>query len=213
MIVSERRNYQVAVLFSIILHLSLVLIVFPMQLLSIPDGIEEVAVGVYEFFPSEPQVITTVPELEIAIAPEKALPRPTPNRPKPVAQTSQQPKTGEPNQNIKPIESSPKGPVSLGDGAGMVIGFGQKPSYPKNAVNEGVEGEVLVRVHIKMDGTLEGTEFIKRSGDSRLDNAAINSLNKNWTFKPNAEAYYIEIMFTFIDYETDYKLIKSATRP
>ncbi len=213
MTVFERRNYQVAVLFSIILHLSLVLIVFPMQLLSIPDGVEEVAVGVYEFAPSEPQVITTAPEPEIAIGPEKTLSRPVPSRPKPAAPINQQPKSGEPGQNPKPIESTPKGPISLGDGVGMVLGFGEKPSYPKNAENEGVEGEVLVRVLITKDGAIESTEFIKRSGDSRLDNAAFDSLNRKWTFKPNTEDYYIEIKFTFINYETDYKLIKSATRP
>lgn len=213
MIVSERRNYQVAVLFSIILHLSLGLIVFPLQLLSIPDGVEEVAVGIYEFVPSEPQVITTAPEPEVAIETEKPLPKPVSNRPKPVIQTNQQPKNGEPNRPPKPIESPAKGPISLGDGAGMVIGFGRKPSYPKNAVNEGVEGEVLVRVLISKDGVIESTEFIKPSGDSRLDNAAANSLQREWTFKPNTEAYYIEMMFTFINYETDYKLIKSATRP
>lgn len=213
MTVSERRNYQVAVLFSIILHLSLVLIVFPVQLLSIPAGVEEIAVGIYEFIPAEPQAITTAPEPEVAIEIEKPLPKPVPSRPKPVVQTNQQPKPEGLNQTPSPIESTPKGPVSLGDGAGMVLGFGEKPSYPKNAINEGIEGEVLIRVHIKADGTLEGTEFIKRSGDSRLDNAAANSLKREWTFKPNAEDYYIDIMFTFTNYETDYKLIKSATKP
>lgn len=212
MTVFERRNYQVAVLFSIILHLSLVLIVFPMQLLSVPDGVEEVAVGIYEFIPSEPQTITK-PEPEAVIKIEKLPSKPVPNRPKPVVQTNQQPKTGGMKQDIKPTEIPAKGPVSLGDGAGMVLGFGQKPSYPKNAINEGVEGEVLVRVFITKDGVIESTEFIKRSGDSRLDNAAANSLKREWAFKPNTEDYYIDIMFTFINYQTEYKLIKSATRP
>jgi TonB family protein len=213
MIVSERRNYQVAVLFSIIFHLSLILIVFPMQLLSIPDGVEEVAVGFYEFIPSEPQVITTALEPEVPIESEKPpLSKPTP-RPKPVTPTNLQSKSGESNQNPKLIESPPKGPVSLGDGVGMVLGFGRKPSYPKNAENEGVEGEVLVRVLITKDGEIESIELIEQSGDSRLDNAAFNSLKREWTFKPNTEDYYVDILFTFINYETDYKLIKSATRP
>lgn len=213
MTVSERRNYQVAVLFSIILHLSLMLIVFPVQLLSIPTGVEEIAVGIYEFTPAEPQAITIAPEPEVAIEIEKPISKPVPSRPKPVVQTNQQPNTGGLNQNPSPIESTPKGPVSLGDGMGMVLGFGEKPSYPKSAENEGVEGEVLVRVFIQKDGTLEGAEIIKSSGDSRLDNAAISSLKRNWTFKPNTEAYYIDIMFTFANYKPDYKLIKSATRP
>lgn len=212
MTVSERRNYQVAVLFSIILHLSLMLIIFPVQLLSIPAGVEEVAVGIYEFTPAEPQAITTMTEPEVVIEIEKPLSKPVPSRPKPVVQTNQQPKTGGLNQNPSPIESTPKGPVSLGDGTGMVLGFGAKPSYPKNAENEGVEGEVLIRVFITKDGVIESTRFIKRSGDSRLDNAAAKSLEREWTFKPNTEDYYIDIMFTFSNYETDYKLIKSATK-
>ncbi|MGE5606920.1 MAG: TonB family protein [Bacteroidota bacterium] len=212
MIVFERRNYQVAVLFSIILHLSLMLIVFPMQLLSISDGVEEVAVGIYEFVPSEPEVITAASEPEVAIELEKPLPKPVPNRPKPVAQTNQQPKTGQPNQSPNPA-NMPKGPISLGDGAGMVIGFGQVPNYPKNAENEGVEGQVLVRVLVKMDGTLESAELTKSSGDSRLDKAAVNSLKREWLFKPNTEDYYIEIMFSFADSNVQYKLIKSETRP
>ncbi len=213
MTVSERRNYQVAILFSIILHLSLVLIVFPMQLLSIPAGVEEVAVGIYEFTDSQPEEPTIAPEPELVVKPKKTKPKPILNQTKPVAQTNPQPKTGQPNQNSKPTENLPKAPISFGDGAGMVVGFGQKPNYPKNADNEGVEGEVLIRALIKRDGTVENTQFIKRSGDSRLDNAAVNSLKLEWAFKPNVEDYYIEIMFTFVNHESNYKLLKSATRP
>lgn len=218
MIVSERRNYQVAILFSFILHLSLVLVVFPMQLLSIPDGVEEVAVGIYELTPAQPQVVTIAPKPEVAVGLEKPpLPKPVPSRSEPAVQSELQPKVGKPNENPsltpKPVEDLPKGPVSLGDGSGMVMGFGSKPSYPKDAQNEEVEGEVLVRVLLKRDGTIEAIEPIKRSGDSRLDNAALNSLKREWVFKPGIEDYYVEILFTFEDYNSNYKLIKSATRP
>lgn len=218
MIVSERRNYQVAILFSFILHLSLVLIAFPMQLLSIPDGVGEVAVEIYEFTPTEPQVTTTAPKKpEVVVGPEKPLPKPVSNRSEPAVQSELQPKVGKPNVNPsltpKPVENLPKGPVSLGDGSGMVMGFGSKPSYPKDAQNEEVEGEVLVRVLIKKDGAIEAIEPIKSSGDSRLDNAALNSLKREWVFKPSIEDYYVDILFTFEEYNSSYKLIKSATRP
>lgn len=213
MTVSERRNYQVAILFSIILHLSLVLIVFPMQLLSIPAGVEEVAVGIYEFIDSEPQVVTIEPEPEVVVKPEKTRPKPIPVQTKPTVQTSPKPKNGQPNQDSKLVEKPPKGPTSLGTGLGMVIGFGQKPTYPKDADNEGVEGEVLIRVLVKKDGSIENTEFRKRSVDSRLDNAAVDSLKRAWSFKPNTDEYFIDIMFSFADHEGDFKLVNSATRP
>ncbi len=213
MTVSERRNYHVAILFSIILHLSLVLIIFPMQLLSIPAKVEEVAVGIYEFVDSEPEVMTSGPDPEITIKTDKPKPKPIPSPTKPVIQTNPKLKDGQPSQNSKPTENIPKVPISLGDGSGMVLGFGQKPSYPKNADNEGVEGEVLIRVLLRKDGTIEKVEFKKRSGDSRLDNAAKDSLTREWLFRPNTEDYFIEILFSFIDHEPDYKLINSATRP
>ncbi len=214
MTVSERRNYQVAVLFSIILHLSLVLIVFPMQLLSVPPGVEEVAVGIYEFTGSEPELVTTAPETEVAIEPVKPRPKPISSQPKPAVQNGQQPKNGQPNQNVKPVENLPKASTSLGDGSGMVIGFGQPPGYPKNAENEGVEGEALVRVFVKKDGAFEFAKLINSSGDSRLDNAAVNSVKREWVFKPNTEDYYLDIMFSFSkNSRPDYKLVNSATRP
>ena len=217
MIVSERRNYQVAILFSVILHLSLLLIVFPMQLLSTPDGVEEVAVGIYEFTPAKPRVTTTAPKPEVVVEPQKTLPKPVPRRPGPVAQSERQSKVEKPMENpgqtLKPVENLPKGPVSLGDGSGMVMGFGNKPRYPKDAQNEEAEGEILIRVLIKDDGTIEDIQLIKRSGDPRLDNAALNSLKREWIFKPNVEDYYVDILFIFKNYDSDYKLIKSATRP
>lgn len=214
MTVSERRNYQVAILFSIIFHLSLALIVFPMQLLSIPSGVEEMAVGIYEFAGSEPEIPATDPEPELIVKAEKPKPKPVPSPAKPVLQTGPKPKNGQPDQISKPGLDFPKAPISLGDGSGMVIGFGQPPYYPKNAENEGVEGEVLVRVLIKKDGTVENTEIKKKSGDSRLDNAAVNSLRREWIFKPNTEDYYIDILFSFtMDSRPSYKLVNSATRP
>lgn len=214
MTVSERRNYQVSALFSIILHLSLALIVFPMQLLSIPAGVEEVAVGIYELTDSQLQVVTADPEPEVVIEPAKLRPKPTSNQPKQVLQTSPKPNNGQPNQNSKPVENPHKGPISLGTGVGMVIGLGQAPTYPKNAENEGVEGEVLVRVLVKMDGALEQGVLKKPSGDYRLDNAAVKSVYKDWVFKPNTEDYYIDIMFYFVKNSSpNYKLVNSATRP
>lgn len=213
MTASERHNYQSAVLFSIILHLSLMLIVFPIRLFTVPAGVEEVAVGIYEFTDSQPQVVTDDPEPELAAEPEKLRPKPIPSQPKPVVQIDPQPKKGEPNPT-KPGKNTPKTSISLGSGAGMISGFGEAPYYPKNALNEEVEGEALVRVLIKIDGTLEQVDLIKSSGDSRLDRAAVNSLKRDWVFKPNTDNYYIDISFLFVVKSgVEYKLVKSAIRP
>lgn len=216
MTVSERRNYQVAILFSIIIHLSLILIVFPMQLLSLPSGpsgVEEIAVGMYEFDDTESELPNTGTDPVIVVKPDKIEAKPIASSTKPIVKMNPKPKKGQPDQNSKPADNLSKTPISFGDGMGMVIGFGQKPTYPKNALNEGAEGEVLVRVLIKKDGSIGNTELLKRSGDSRLDEAAVKSLKREWVFKPNTEDYFIDIKFEFIDYDTDYKLLNSATRP
>lgn len=214
MTISESRNYQVAILVSIIFHLSLALIVFPMQLLSLPSNVEEVAVGVYEFVGSEPELPAATSEQELIVRAEKPKPKPSSSPAKPIVQTGPKPKNGHPNQISKLGEDLPKTPINLGDGSGMIIGFGQPPYYPKNAENEGVEGTVLVRVFINKDGILENTEVKKKSGDLRLDNAAVNSLKREWIFKPNTEDYYIDILFSFtMDSRPGFKLVNSATRP
>jgi TonB family protein len=214
MTASECRNYQVAVLFSIIFHLSIALIVFPMQLLSIPSGMAEMAVGVYEFADSEPEVQVTDTEPELIVKAEKQKSKPILNPAKPVVQTSPKPKNGQADQISKPGGEQLKSPTGLGDGSGMVIGYGRPPYYPKNAENEGIEGQVLVRVFVTKDGILENTEIKEKSGDLRLDNAAVNSLKREWIFKPNTADYYIDILFSFtMDSRPGYKLVNSATRP
>ena len=214
MTVSERRNYQVAIVFSIIFHLALALIAFPMRLLPGPAGIDEIAVGVFEFSNAQPELVTIESEPELAVEPEQMIPKPTPRPTKLVAPAGPRPKNGTLDQNTQPSGNLPKAPVSLGDGTGMISGFGQAPYYPKNAINEGVEGKVLVRALVKMDGTLEAVELVESSGDSRLDRAAVNSLYENWVFKPHSEAYYIEMSFSFsINSGVSYQLVRSATRP
>lgn len=214
MTLSERRNYRVAILVSIIFHLSLMLIAFPMGLLSLPSGVEEVAVGLYEFTGPEEELQAAPSEQEVIVKTEKSKPKPSSSPAKSIVQTGPEPKNGPSNQISKPGEDLPKTPINLGDGSGMIIGFGQPPTYPKNAENEGVEGTVLVRVFINKDGILENTEIKKKSGDLRLDNAAVNSLKREWIFKPNTEDYYIDILFSFtMDSGPGYKLVSSATRP
>ncbi|NLW47708.1 MAG: TonB family protein [Firmicutes bacterium] len=214
MTVSERRNYQVAVLFALIFHLSLALVVFPMQLLTISSGVEEMAVGIYELSDFELEDQATEAKPELIVKAEKQKPKPIPSPAKPVVHANPKPKNGQPDQIVKPGTEHLNSPIGLGDGSGMVIGFGRPPYYPKNAENEGSEGQVLVRVFVKKDGSLEKTEIKEKSGDLRLDNAAVNSLKREWIFKPNTEDYYIDILFSFsMDSRPGYKLIDSATRP
>ncbi|NLY75076.1 MAG: TonB family protein [Firmicutes bacterium] len=214
MTVSERRNYQVGIVFSIIFHLALVLIAFPMHLLSVPAGIDEIAVGIFEFSGAQPELVAVELEPELAVEPEKMIAKPTPRPTKPVAPAGPRPKNGALDPKAQTSGNLPKAPVSLGDGTGMINGFGQAPYYPKNAVNEGVEGKVLVRALVKTDGSLEAVELVESSGDARLDRAAVNSLYENWVFKPHSEAYYIEVSFSFsLNSGVGYQLVRSATRP
>lgn len=106
------------------------------------------------------------------------------------------------------------GPVGLGTGEGKVSRMGPVPPYPKNAMNEGKEGEVGVRILVRADGSLEQVNVQKSSGDDRLDRAAVVNIEKNWKFAPETKDYYIDLIFAFsIQNGVSIKFVNSQTRP
>ncbi|HBF38912.1 MAG TPA: hypothetical protein DDW50_16530, partial [Firmicutes bacterium] len=101
---------------------------------------------------------------------------------------------GEAAGNGKPGSGQPFG---LGFGEGMVTVLGPLPSYPKNAMNEGKEGNVALRILVNADGSLGNIEPRQLSGDLRLDNAAIYAIKRTWKFKPTTQSYHIDLVFSF----------------
>lgn len=104
-------------------------------------------------------------------------------------------------------------PLGFGSGEGMVTALGPLPSYPKNAMNEGVEGNVTLHILVKADGSLEDIRVSPSATDSRLVNAAVLSIKRAWKFKPVTQNYYIDLVFSFRDSEVTRKFINSESRP
>jgi TonB family protein len=108
---------------------------------------------------------------------------------------------------------APPEPRGLGNGEGKVFQMGALPPYPKNALNEGIQGTVGLRILVFENGGLEKIDLMSSSGDPRLDNAALRTV-KNWRFQPESEAYYIDIVFAFdLKNGVSVKFIKAETRP
>lgn len=105
------------------------------------------------------------------------------------------------------------GPRGLGNGEGKLFRMGALPPYPKNAMNEGVQGTVGLRILVLSNGGLEKIELVNSSGDSRLDKAALRAVN-NWQFQPESEAYSIDIIFAFdLKNGVSIRFLKAETRP
>lgn len=104
--------------------------------------------------------------------------------------------------------------VGFGTGEGMITLLGPLPPYPKNAMNEGKEGDVAVRILVKADGGLEQVNITKTSGDARLDKVAVGAVERGWRFKPVSQDYYIDLIFSFrVASGVSIKFIYSESRP
>ncbi len=105
---------------------------------------------------------------------------------------------------------------SLGDGSGMFSkrGLVKRPTYPKNAMNEGKEGDVVLRVLVHANGTIEEIEIRQSSGDTRLDKSALDFIRREWQFNPNDQPYYVDVMMLFrLQAPTvEYRLLGAKTR-
>lgn len=113
--------------------------------------------------------------------------------------------------------------TGLGTGEGLVGTVGGngngggggrlQPAYPKNAVNEEKEGEVLARILVQQSGNLEEVKLMKSSGDERLDKAVLTSIQKQWKFKAAVANYYVEVLFSFkIETGVTLTFLKAETR-
>ena len=164
-----------------------------------------------------PKTKTALPGKEKQISPEPKVPgNPIPKQvtnPSPTESNTDNSNSKTPGDNGSE-KAKEFQPVGMGSGEGMVAEYGAPPSYPKNAMNEGVEGEVRIRVLIRPNGSLEEVLLSHSSGDSRLDRTVINSFRQNWHFKPSLQNYYIDLSISFkLKNGINIKFINSETRP
>ena len=86
---------------------------------------------------------------------------------------------------VAPAEPAPPPPAPVKPAFG---GIGYKnnpaPDYPAQAVRQGWQGTVLLRVRVLASGTVEAIEVIRSSGKKLLDDAAIETVQR-WVFAPS----------------------------
>ena len=58
------------------------------------------------------------------------------------------------------------------------------PIYPKSAIEESLEGEVVVELLIGRSGIVTKVTVIKSSGHSILDQVCVNTIQEEWVFAP-----------------------------
>jgi protein TonB len=111
-----------------------------------------------------------------------ATPKPAPAPPKVLtSETSEEPAppVGEGTEAAGPggPEEKPAGPTR---GPGVV--GGSAPTYPKDALDRGLEGEVSIAVSVAGDGSVSSASVAHSSGHDILDQAAVRAVKRDWRF-------------------------------
>jgi protein TonB len=134
-----------------------------------------------------------------------------PPKPEPVPVQKKQPvhaAVARPQQHVQPIEDPPierqdSRPMDFGStvepppkvideggggkpqpGVRLQYDRAPAPSYPRDALREGVQGTVLLQVLVDVDGRPLRVDVQRSSGDRRLDLAARRQVLANWRFRP-----------------------------
>ncbi len=58
------------------------------------------------------------------------------------------------------------------------------PTYPRDAINDGLQGTVYLKVLVDVDGTPLSVDIQRSSGHRKLDDAARRQVLKKWKFRP-----------------------------
>jgi protein TonB len=90
---------------------------------------------------------------------------------------------------VPPPESTDKGDEVLppqSPRAGMQLEYAQAPapSYPRDALRDGVQGTVLLKVLVDVDGRPLDVQIERSSGNRSLDRAAREQVLQRWRFRP-----------------------------
>jgi len=154
---------------------------------------------------AKPEVITTQVETLI----EKKPPPPPP--PEPIEMRVQQPQPTPqpirpqvapqppvdvpivvPDGSLPPVVETrpdvppqpPVPPSGPGETSRLEYAAAPPPAYPREAMRRSLEGTVVLRVLVDVDGTPLSVEIKRSSGHSSLDEAAKRQVLKRWKFRP-----------------------------
>lgn len=221
----ERVNYIFAVIISLALHVLLLVLALPFGALNGNTDVDVFSNGLMDIS-TVSEVSTKQSEKPvIEPAPPKALPEKkeivnekidiaTQKTPKKEEKKDENPR----EKMVKPESTVSKETVektsggsndgktnqpstkSLGDGSGMFSHKGLlKLRAPKAVENEGIKGDVTLRIVIETNGSIRQIDVLKGAEDVRLNQTAINYVRREWVFKPNAQPYRVDAVFSFKD--------------
>lgn len=112
-------------------------------------------------------------------------------RKQPQQQRTMQPKSDNGSvQAVKVTNDLPSGEVSAPvhePNADALSLHNPAPPYPRLSVEEGEEGNVLLRICVTEAGEFAGVDLARSSGFKRLDDSALNTV-KRWRFIPASRA-------------------------
>jgi protein TonB len=147
--------------------------------------------------PSTPKAKKPLPPKKVvAPAPVAAPPQPAPlTLPTPQegipAETSagessaEMPKTGDDGRNAT---TGTQGAKATSGGGGFSArpdyGVNPKPPYPLIARRMETQGTVLLRVQVRIDGTVAEVQIAQSSGSALLDDSALQTVRDSWRFIP-----------------------------
>jgi len=66
---------------------------------------------------------------------------------------------------------------------GAILNINPRIRYPLNAMRRGMQGVVVVLIHISTDGHTDGVDLLKSSGYEELDNQVLGAV-QHWRFTP-----------------------------
>ena len=87
----------------------------------------------------------------------------------------------EPTPDIGPTQPTDPGPLPS---TRLEYASAPAPVYPREAMLDGIEGTVLLKVLVDVDGKPLSVEIERSSGNRRLDDAARRQVLRKWMFRP-----------------------------
>lgn len=87
----------------------------------------------------------------------------------------------EPTPDIGPTQPTNPGPLPS---TRLEYASAPAPIYPREAMLDGIEGTVLLKVLVDVDGKPLWVEIERSSGNRRLDDAARRQVLRKWMFRP-----------------------------
>jgi protein TonB len=91
------------------------------------------------------------------------------------------PNNTEPTPDIGPTLPTNPGPMPS---TRLEYASAPAPTYPREAMLDGIEGTVLLKVLVDVDGKPLSVEIERSSGNRRLDDAARRQVLRKWMFRP-----------------------------